>query len=77
MSNPETQRAMIDLMRTKYETLKAQNGDTPSTADPFLFKEFITSSFYQICGKYRCESVTLHIENNKEGKIDISATPNL
>jgi type IV pilus assembly protein PilB len=77
MSNPETQTAMIDLMRTKYETLEAQNGDTSSTPDPFLFKEFITSSFYQICGKYGCESVTFHIENNKEGKIDISATPNL
>ena len=77
MSNPEAQRAMIDLMRTKYETLKAQNGDTSSTADLFLFKEFITSSFHQICQKYRCESVTFHIENNKEGKIDISATPNL
>jgi type IV pilus assembly protein PilB len=77
MSNPETQSAMIDLMRAKYETLKAQNGDTSSTADLFLFKEFITSRFHQICGKYRCESVTFHIETNKEGKIDISANPNL
>jgi len=77
MSDPETERTMIDLMKAKYETLKAQSGDTCSTADPVLFKEFITGSFYQICEEHKCKGVTFNIEANKEGKIEISAIPNL
>ena len=76
MSNPETERTMIDLMKAKYEAFKAENGDTSSTVDPSVFKEFITDNFYQICEKYKCKSITFNIEN-KEGKIEVSAIPNL
>lgn len=74
VSNPEAQSAMIDLMKAKYEAMKAQNGDTSGTVDPLLFKDFITDSFYLICEKHRCKSVTFNIEN-KGGNTQISAIP--
>ncbi len=74
ISNPEAQSAMVDILQAKYETLKDQNGDTSGTMDPVLFKEFITDSFYLICEKHRCKSVTFNIEN-KGGNTQISAIP--
>ena len=74
VSNPETQRVVIDLLQAKYEALKAQNGDTSSSVDPLLFKEFITDSFYLVCERHRCRSVTFSIEN-KGGNTYISAFP--
>ncbi len=74
ISNPEAQSAMVDILQAKYEALKDQNGDTSGTVDPVLFKEFITDSFYLICEKHRCKSVTFNIEN-KGGNTQISAIP--
>ena len=78
MSNPETESTTIDLMKEKYETLKAANNETSPTVDSLLFSEFITTSFHQICEKHKCTSATFNIGNNhKEGKIEISGIPNL
>ena len=78
MSNPETESSTIDLMKAKYETLKAANHETSVAVDSLLFSEFITTSFHQICEKYKCTSATFNIGNNpKEGKIEISGMPNL
>ena len=74
VSNPEAQSAMVDILQAKYAALKGQNGDTSGTVDPVLFKEFITDSFYLICEKHRCKSVTFNIEN-KGGNTQISAIP--
>jgi hypothetical protein len=75
VSNPETEKPIMDLMKEKYENLKAKTDDASGTVSSSLFKEFITSSFYQICEKYRCKTVTFNIEN-KNGKTEISVMPN-
>jgi type II secretory ATPase GspE/PulE/Tfp pilus assembly ATPase PilB-like protein len=78
MTNPEAERTTIDLMKARYEALKAENNGTSGTVDSIVFREFITTSFYQICEKYKCKSATFNIGNNhKEGKIEIAGMPNL
>jgi type IV pilus assembly protein PilB len=78
LSNPEVESTVIDLIRNKYETLRVKKGNVSEALDPLLFKEFITASFYKICEKSNCKSVTFNIEgNNGMEKINISATPNL
>jgi type IV pilus assembly protein PilB len=75
VSYPESQKPILDLMKERYETLKAKTDDASGTVNSSLFKEFITSSFYEICQKYRCKTVTFNLEN-KNGKTEISAIPN-
>jgi type II secretory ATPase GspE/PulE/Tfp pilus assembly ATPase PilB-like protein len=75
LSSPETQTPVIDLMKAKYESLKAQSGHDSGTVDPLLFKEFITDGFYHICEKHKCKSVTFNIENNQGGRPEISGIP--
>ena len=77
ISNPETEITVIDLIRRKYETLSSQSNNNSRTLDTSLFKEFITSSFYNICEKTNCKNVIFNVENNRAGKIQISGTPNL
>ncbi len=77
LSNPEVEITMIDLLRRKYENLSAQKNNNSEKVDPSLFKEFITSNFYQICEKNSCNKVTFNIANDSFGKIQISATPDL
>jgi type II secretory ATPase GspE/PulE/Tfp pilus assembly ATPase PilB-like protein len=74
MSNPETERVKLDLIQQKYESLKANSGQTDSTVDSSLFKEFIAENFYTICSQYKCKTVTFNIENNA-GTVEISAVP--
>jgi type II secretory ATPase GspE/PulE/Tfp pilus assembly ATPase PilB-like protein len=76
LSNPELEKATIDLMRAKYEALKRSDGVGSVEVDPLLFNEFITESFYQIRDQYHCKSVGFSIENNGgNGKTEISASP--
>ena len=76
LSQPEKEKSTIDLMKTKYEALKTQNGDRPNSVDPLLFKEFITESFHQIREEYECTIVDFSIKNNPEsGKTEIKASP--
>ena len=76
ISDPRSESAKIDMMKARYETLTSQGGRPAKPLDSSLFRDFITSSYYQIHTQYGCQSVTFHIEmNNKKGRPEISAIP--
>jgi len=76
LSDPEAEKATIDLMRTQYEGLKRKDGKSSAEVDPVLFNKFIIENFYQIRKQYHCNQVDFSIENNGEnGKTEILASP--
>lgn len=77
LKNPETERGVIDLMKSKYEALCARGDGSTKPVDPILFREFVTTSFYQLCQKFKCRSLNFHIQQNQTATgADISALPN-
>ena len=78
ITNPETERSILDLILSRYEAvLKENGGNGARSVDSRLFKEFLTESFYKIYEKQPCRSITFNIQENRgTGKIKISAVPN-
>lgn len=78
ISNPETERAMMDLIMSRYEAMvKDRYGETAPPVEPKAFKAFIVENFYKIYEKQPCKSMTFNIEENPENsKIEISVIPN-
>ena len=79
LSNPETERATMDLILSRYESLlKDQYGEQAPPIEPKVFKDFIVDNFYQIHEKQPCKSMTFNLRENAEsGKIEISVIPNI
>jgi type IV pilus assembly protein PilB len=79
ISNPETERAAIDLILGRYLTLvKDRYGDAAPSIEPRRFKDFIVEHFYKIHEKQPCKSMTFDIEENPEnGRIEIAVIPNV
>lgn len=76
LSNPETERGIIDLMKSKYEDLAAPMVGSRQTYHSGLFREFIADNFYEICEKYKCKRIMFNISPNKENsRVEISAVP--
>ncbi|MFW6147890.1 MAG: ATPase, T2SS/T4P/T4SS family [Thermodesulfobacteriota bacterium] len=76
LSDPETEKPTLDLMRAQYEELNRENGNTKTPVDPRLFNQFIIENFYQIRKQYHCNHVDFSIENNGEsGRTEILASP--
>jgi hypothetical protein len=78
ISNPETERAMMDLIMSRYEAMvKDRYGETAPPVEPKAFKAFIVENFYKIYEKQPCKSMTFNIEENPaNSKIEISVIPN-
>ncbi len=76
ISNPDRDKAALDLMQTEYENLLAKTSGADAAVDMAYFKEFITNNFNQIRDKYRCSQVTFKIEN-RDGKAEVSAQPKM
>jgi type IV pilus assembly protein PilB len=79
ISNPETERAAIDLILSRYMTLiKNRYGDATPSIESKRFKAFIVENFYKIYEKQPCKSMTFNIEENPEnGRIEVSVIPNV
>ncbi len=78
ISNPETERATIELMKSKYDSLSANGRNKSESVDSGLFKEFIVSSFHDIQMQYNCRSIVFQIDKNRDREtVDIWAVPNL
>jgi type IV pilus assembly protein PilB len=76
LSNPEAERAVIDLMKAKYESLTQENGGGMSGGAMRWFRDFIVTSYLDLSQKYRCKSITFTIgKNPRNGKVEISALP--
>ncbi len=76
LRNPEAERGIIDLMKSKYEDFTALRVGARQTFDSGLFREFISDNFYEICEKYNCERIMFNISPNKENsRVEISAVP--
>jgi type II secretory ATPase GspE/PulE/Tfp pilus assembly ATPase PilB-like protein len=77
--NPETERAKLDLILSRYEDhMRMQNGGKGAAVDPRIFKEFLVDSFYRISEQRPCKSMSFNIQNNpRTGKVEISVAPNL
>ena len=75
--NPETERATIDLMKSKYESLSKNGSNQPDMLDSKVFREFIIDSFSDIINQYHCKSITFQINKSQDNGIaEISAVPN-
>jgi len=75
--NPETERATIDLMKSKFDHLSSNGGNQPALLDSKLFREFIIDSFSDISNQYQCKSITFQVTKNQDSGIaEISAVPN-
>jgi len=74
LTNPERDKATLDLMQSKYESFLGYDDGSAGTVDMSYFKDFIVANFNQICARYGCRKVTFNIEN-KNGKTGISAVP--
>ncbi len=74
VTNPERDKATLDLMQSKYESFLGQGNGSSYPVDMSYFKDFIVANFNQICAKYGCRRVTFNIEN-KNGETEISALP--
>jgi hypothetical protein len=79
ITNPETERAVLDLILSRYEAvLKEKGGNAANSVDPRLFKDFLVESFYKIYEKQPCRSITFNIRDNSgAGKVEVSAVPNM
>lgn len=75
LSDPDNERPKLDLMAGKYEKLRAQSGQpNAGPLDASLFKEFISTSFQNICRQYGCSTVRFNMEK-ANGKVQLLAFP--
>jgi type IV pilus assembly protein PilB len=62
ISNPEAEPSKVDLIQSYYEKASAGRGPgMHNPPDPFLFKEFIASSFNRVCREQGCRSVSFEV----------------
>ncbi|MBN1847441.1 MAG: Flp pilus assembly complex ATPase component TadA [Deltaproteobacteria bacterium] len=76
ISDPRSEGAKIDLMKSRYESLVSKDGRSATPLNASLFRDFVLQSYHQIHTRFGCQGVTFHIEmNHKAGRPEISAVP--
>ena len=66
----------MDRILEAYKNLRSQNGGGEYSLDPSLFREFVATSFHQICHQFACYAVSFSVETRgDEGAVEIAAYP--
>lgn len=74
ITDPNSETAIIDHLFERYQAMRKIVGQEPSPGDGDMFRRFITQSYEQISGKYRCKQVAFEF-HTREKDISITATP--
>jgi hypothetical protein len=74
ITDPRSETPIIDHLFERYQTMRKMAGQAPAPGDGGMFHRFITESYDQIAGKYRCKQVAF--EFHTQGKeVSITASP--
>ncbi len=74
ISDPEADWLMIDKLYERFESLRKKVGRPRQTVDATIFREFINSSFYNICRQFECSEVAFYL-STQSGKVEVAASP--
>jgi type II secretory ATPase GspE/PulE/Tfp pilus assembly ATPase PilB-like protein len=76
LTDPEQEIDVMDRILEAYNNLHSQNGGGDSSFEPSLFREFVATSFHQICQQFACDEVTFSVGTmGAEGAVEIAAYP--
>jgi type IV pilus assembly protein PilB len=76
ITDPEREIDVMDRILKAYKDLRSQNGGGENSLEPSVFREFVATSFHQICHQFACHSVSFSLEaGGEKGAVEIAAYP--
>jgi hypothetical protein len=76
LSDPEREIDVMDRILEVYKDLRSQNGGGEKSLEPSVFREFVATSFHQICQQFACHTVSFSLEaRGEKGAVEIAAYP--